>query len=460
MTTAYRLHAAGVDVCLLEADREVGGCMRTETRDGFLLEKGPFNVIIREPAFEALLEDLSSAVTVVGASPSARVRFIYHHGSLHAVPSNPFAFATTKLLTLRGRARLLLGVLASRRATDAEETIEQVASRRFGADASDTLVSAVIAGIFAGDISRLSLAACFPTVARIDATSRSLLLYGLRAALRRKKAQRRWRGLVSMEGGLGALARALGKRLGADLLTAHSARAIRATDDGFEVDFRDGHAQIKTLRCRRLVIGSSATQAAELLRPLLPEASNLLNSIQSVSLVVLNLGFRKADVGHPMDGFGFVVPRTEPQLPLMGVLWADSIFPHHAPLDHRLIRVFMSGAREPAAVEREDDALLGTAMDALRDLLDLRRDPVLVDICRHRSAIPQYYCGHREKIARLGAVVSGVPGLYLVGNYLEGVSVNDCVRCGTRIADEIIESSAPTQPASPTSEPVTAGVVG
>ena len=59
LTAAWRLKQAGVDVCVLESEHEVGGAMRTERRDGFLLEKGPFNVIVRDGAFERLLKDLS-----------------------------------------------------------------------------------------------------------------------------------------------------------------------------------------------------------------------------------------------------------------------------------------------------------------------------------------------------------------------------------------------------------------
>ena len=73
--------------------------------------------------------------------------------------------------------------------------------RRFGPEVADTLASAAIAGIYCGDISRLSLGACFPSAARIDAEVRSLLLYGLRRAMRRlrSKSSRRWQGLVSVD---------------------------------------------------------------------------------------------------------------------------------------------------------------------------------------------------------------------------------------------------------------------
>ncbi len=460
LTTAHRLKRTGADVCLLEANQTVGGCTRTERRDGFLLEKGPFNIMVRDPDFEALLVDLADEVSVVSASKSARIRFIYQRGALHAVPTNPIALATTKLLSPSARLRLVRGMVVSKRATDAEETIEQVASRRFGVEVTDTMISAVIAGIFSGDISKLSLAACFPPAATIDANYRSLLGFGLRKALGGKKTKRRWRGLVSLDGGLGALTSAMGDRLGDDLLTGHPAVAIRRVDGGFEVDTRNEHGEIDTIQSRRLVLGSPAPQTGELLLPLLPDAADLLNSIDSTSLVVLNLGFRRADVGHSIAGFGFLVPRVEPQFPLMGVLWADSIFPHHAPPDHRLIRVFIGGARDPEAIELSDDDLQTRALGALKGLLGLHGEPILVDVCRYRSAIPQYHCGHREKIERLHATVSGIPGLHLVGNYLEGVSVNDCVRLGTRVAEEIMKENVPALAVPAERRLVTSGVVG
>ncbi len=458
LTTAWHLKKAGVDVCLLESHPIVGGCTRTEQRDGFLLEKGPFNVIVRDPTFESLLEDFSDDLAVVTASRAARIRYIYRHGRLCAVPTNPLALATTRLFSFGARCRLLAGMIWSPRAAKSEETIEQAAARRFGQEIADTAVSAVISGIFAGDIRKLSARACFPSVAQIDSQARSLIGYGLKSALRtgkknNKAHRRRWRGLVSIDGGLGALTSSLGRRLGTDLLCGCSVKEVCRGPEGFELSCsltdRPGTRShsTRTMRCRRLVMAAPAGEAGRLLEPLVPEMAGITASIDSASLVVLNLGFHRSAVGHPLEGFGFLVPHNEPGFPLMGVLWADSIFPHHAPPDHRLIRVFIGGARDPEAAERTDDELLTTAVDALRDLLRLTGRPVLVDVCRYRSAIPQYHLGHTEKIERLRAAVATQPDLHVVGNYLEGVSLNDCVRLATNVASEIVLSSRGREPA-------------
>ncbi|MDO8631864.1 MAG: protoporphyrinogen oxidase [Phycisphaerales bacterium] len=452
LTAAWNLKKAGMDVLLLEASSEVGGCARTERRDGFLLEKGPFNVMVRDPAFERLLEDVSADVNVIKADRAARSRFIYHGGRLLAVPTNPAALVATRLLSLRGRYRLLRGLITSPPAGDGEDTIAQAATRRFGHEVSDRIVSAAISGIFAGDVRRLSLKACFPGVGRIDSTTRSLFAYGLKSAIsamRTKKAahRRKWRGLISFDGGIGALTTALARRLAPNLVCNCAVEQVRHQAGVYELTCCTSDGTACTFRCRRLVVGSPVAEAARLLRGMLPEAADILTSIESASLVVLSLGYRRADIGHPLTGYGFLVPQNEQDFPLLGVLWADSIFPQHAPPDHRLIRVFIGGARDPGAVKRSDAELLATATNALRDLLRISGEPVLVDVCRYPAAIPQYHLGHVQKVQRLYNMIekhglpAGQAGLHLIGNFQAGVSLNDCVRLAAATADHLIAGS-------------------
>jgi oxygen-dependent protoporphyrinogen oxidase len=218
---------------------------------------------------------------------------------------------------------------------------------------------------------------------------------------------------------------------------------VRSTDDGYQITCSKGDGASVSLRSHRLVLASSAGDTARALAPVVPEAAEILRTIESASMVVLNLGFKRDHIAHPLEGFGFLVPHDEPDYPLLGILWADSIFPHHAPPDHRLIRVFIGGGRDPGAAERSEDELLATAMDASRNLLGLSGDPVLIDICPYKAAIPQYGLGYLEKMERLHAALAKHPRLHLVGNYLEGVSLNDCVRCGTRMAEEIAAADRP-----------------
>lgn len=446
LTTAWHLTNAGVDVALLEASPNVGGAMQTKRRDGFLLEKGPFNVIVRDPAFEELLDGLSNRINVVTASPEAKKRYVYRKGRLIAAPTNPIRLFTSPLLSFGGACRAMGGLFFSRRAEKPECTIDEFAARRFGREVSDTMVSAVVAGILAGDIRKLSAYACFPVLRDFDTKSFSPLGRTFRRIpnmIRKRlnpRLRRRWRGLVSVDQGLGGLADAIADTLGERLVVRHRVAAFQRESEHFSLRCHIGSDAICEMRCRRVVLAVPVGEASRLLSPLQAEAAAILAGVESAPLTVINMAFRRADVGHPLDGFGFLVPQNEPEFPLMGVLWADSAFPHHAPSDRRLMRAFVGGARTPDVISQSDEELVTTALGALRDLLRITGDPTLVNVCAYPAAIPQFYPGHVERIARLRQIAATIPGLHLAGNYLDGVSINDCVRLGKQVAHEVITS--------------------
>jgi oxygen-dependent protoporphyrinogen oxidase len=449
LVTAWHLHKAGIDVAVLEAEDAVGGCMRSERRDGFILEKGPFNVLVRDEAFKTLLDECVEDAAPVKAAPEANRRYLLRRGALEEVPMGPGGLVGTKLLSPRAKLRLLRGMLVSARSRTPDPTIDEVAARRLGPEVAETFISSIVAGVFGGDSRRLSLKACFPKAWRFDQDCRSPLLYEM-AVMRRKRKEaardpncNRYKGLISFDGGLQSLADALARRLGPGLRTGCRVEAIERDGDEYRLRVQSSDGP-ETMTARRIVLATPASCAADLLRPLVPEAASELDGIECSSLVVLNLGYRRQDVNHPMVGYGFLVPSNEPDMPVMGTLWADSAFPHHAESDRRVIRVFMGGPRDPSAADRPDAELLATATDALRGLLGISGDPVLVDVCRWPASIPQYRPGHTERIDRLSLIINEVPGLHLVGNYARGVSVNDCVREGTIAAGDIIQQLART----------------
>lgn len=444
LTAAWKLHQAGRDVRVIELDRNTGGYMQSEFRDGYLLEKGPFNVIVRDEAFESLLDDLADDVNVVSASKSAgRRRFVLRHDHLLDVPSNPLTLMTSPLLSFAARLRLLRGLLFSSPGTD-QDSIDEVAARRFGPEVADTFISAMVSGILAGDSRKLHLKSCFPKLARIDRNTRSPLGFALMKAVTGKMnyRKRKWRGLISFDKGLGSLPAAIARRLGSRLITSARVKSLESNAIGYTAHIQLQESQ-STILCREVILATSLFPAASLLSDLAPKVSELIESIDTTSLVVLNLGFDAKTIDHPLDGYGFLVPRSEKDIPLLGVLFADSVFPQHAPEGERLLRVFMGGSRDPDAARRSDEDLLAIAMPHLQRILGISSAPTLIDICRSPGAIPQYTTGHDTKIEQLRSLLSQLPGVHLAGNYLEGVSINDCIRHASQLAQELIACTPP-----------------
>ena len=449
LATAWCLSKAGRDVRLLEKNPAVGGCMRTLRKDGFLLEQGPFNVLVRDPAFEQLLGDLGDDIEVESAGPDAKKRYLYLGGRLVPLPSGPVSFLTSRFLSASGKIRLLAEPICARRPRCDDPTIGDFATRHFGAEFAHNVLGALVTGVFGGDVDRLSLKSCFPSLGRLDREHRSLFLHGLSVPFRRigkpKKPRRRWKGLINFVGGLGAMSDVIAGRLGDVVTTNCEVTSIERRGDGYSVAYSASGVS-QSLETWQVVLATPIGQAVGLLNTMANEPAGKiaesLASVESVPMVILNLGFRREDVGHDLKGFGFLVPPGEQGLSFLGVLWASSIFPSHAPPDHHLFRVFVGGAKRPELAQSSDDELVALAMDELRDVLELRGDPVLVNSCRHASAVPQYYPGHTEMVRRIRAQLSSVPNLHLVGNYLEGVSINDCVRQARETVDRMIAQPA------------------
>jgi len=253
---------------------------------------------------------------------------------------------------------------------------------------------------------------------------------------RNPKLGRKWKGLVSIDRGLGGLCDAIADEIGAGVWKSTRVTCIERTGDNWQLDIdRDGNTE--RLACSDVVLTTPAHETARLLAGLTPQVAEELRAVESSSLTVVNLGFRKSDVAHPLDGFGFLVPHNEPDFPLMGTLFADSAFPHHAPADCRLLRVFFGGTRTPDVLSRSADELVRTARSALGDVLGVRGEPVLIDVCPYPNAIPQYYLDHPQRVARIRAGVTPLTGLHLAGNYLDGVSINDCVKLGKQVAIDV-----------------------
>src|SRR5208282_1602901 len=99
LTCAYALRKAGIDAQILEASPSPGGIIRSERREGFLLELGPQSfsatVSIRELCRELAIED-----QLVQAPPAAP-RFVLVNGALREVPLSPPAFLTSSLLSAK-----------------------------------------------------------------------------------------------------------------------------------------------------------------------------------------------------------------------------------------------------------------------------------------------------------------------------------------------------------------------
>ena len=154
----------------------------------------------------------------------------------------------------------------------------------------------------------------------------------------------------------------------------------------------------------------------------------------------MTLAWRRADIPHPLDGFGFVVPQTE-RRPVIACTFSSVKYPGRAPEGGALLRVFMGGAMNEGVLEGDDETLVRVARGELAELLGVRVPPLWSRVGRHPRAMPQYQIGHLARVEAIEGCVRELPGLVLAGGAYRGVGIADCVRSGEDAAARLLETS-------------------
>jgi oxygen-dependent protoporphyrinogen oxidase len=437
LTAAFRLHRGGLRVAVLEAAARGGGVIETFSQEDWRFEMGPNTVLASDESVGRLIRDAGLDGEKLLAAPQAKRRYLSKGGTLVPLPGGPQSLLATPLFSAGAKLRLLREPWIGRPPAGVEETIAQFVHRRLGREVLDYAVAPFVSGVYAGDPERLSARWAVPKIHALEREHGSLI----RGAIAQGKKQRKGPaptgsggGMISFREGLEALPRRLAREIG-DVrtgvtvigITSHASHA-----GGFSVATSAG-----PIAARRVVLAVPADAAARLLDEATAGASRTLAEIPYAAVAMVSLGWRREEVGHPLDGFGFLVPRQE-GLRLLGCLFPSELFPGRAPEGHVALAAFAGGRTDPELVGWDEARIATTLIAELRALLDLRGDPAFQLVRRWPRAIPQYEVGHGRFVERAKEIEAALPGLRLAGNYLGGISVPDCIGNATALAEEML----------------------
>jgi len=443
LATAQALLARKPDVelTLFEADQRVGGKVWTETSaEGYLCEGGVNGFLDKIPRTLELCQE--AGVQPVPADASAQKRYVYSRRELHKLPEKPPEFLRSRLLSVPGRLRVIYETIAG--GTDnPDETLAQFATRRLGREAYERLIDPMASGVFAGDASRLSLKSCFPRIHEIESEYGSLIR-GLIKLQRKAKREGRKNTpgpgpggtLTSFANGMSVLTDRLAEQLGSRIRLASAVKDISRSGNRYQLQLADNSAEESDV----LILAAPAHTQARMLQAMDPVLAGLLGEIPYPALSVCCFGYRKKQVGHVLDGFGFLIPSKE-QRAILGTIVDSNVFPGRAPEGSILLRSMVGGARTPELALLEDEQLISRVRSDLQDILGLRAEPEFIRIFRHTRAIPQYLVGHAARLEAIDEKLQRHPGLVLTGNAFKGVSLNDCVVNAWKTAQSLFPQS-------------------
>jgi oxygen-dependent protoporphyrinogen oxidase len=426
LAAAYEVQQRGLTFRLFEASDRLGGVIRTERVDGWVIDGGPDSLLIQKPAAVSLCHELGLGDRLV-STLIPRTAYVLREGRLRPVVEGSFlgfpirlgALVRSSLFTWPGKLRMAAEIAVPRGDAD-DESIAAFVRRRFGEEAVDYLAEPLLAGIHAGDAERLSMRALFPRLLDAERQSGSVLrsLRALRAAPSPRGA------FVSLPGGIGELVDALTRTL--------ASKSILLSCPVTDVT-RAGHFIVRspttTVEARAVVLAVPAYVASGLLRGFDTTLAGLCAAIPYASTATVALGYRREQVRHPMAGSGFVVPRVEP-CPLLAATWVTSKWPNRAPEGHVLLRGFLGGGRDPHRLDRLDAELIEIVRDTLSDLMSIQGEPSVTRIFRFDRQCPQYDVGHMQRIASITHRLSSVPGLFLAGSGFRAIGIPDCIADG------------------------------
>lgn len=436
LTAAFRLHQQGFAVQVFEQAAYPGGSIRTIREAGYLVEGGPNTLMLGAREAKQLIRDVGLEPSLQVANPVAKKRFIVRGGRFLPVPMGPGSFFSTPLFSARTKAAIFGELFARRRERPADVSLATLVGEHFTPELVDYALNPLIAGIYAGDPAQLSVRHAFPSLLAAE-RSHGSLLRGMIAQAKAKRAQGETRAqLVSFPDGLQALPQALAASLPADAV--HYGALVEAVIPGArhrlvwsqygqttEAEFDDVVLAVPAGALAHLAIGAKRE------RPLA-----LLDEVLQPPVSSLFLGYRREQVRHPLDGFGGLVPAIE-RRSVLGILFSSTLFPGRAPAGHVGLTVFAGGMRQPEAARLDTDALLAHVARDLHDLVGVDSAPIFVRHSYWPRAIPQYTLGYERYLGVIERLEQDLPGLHVGGNVRDGISLQDCIKAGERLARSV-----------------------
>jgi oxygen-dependent protoporphyrinogen oxidase len=417
-------------VVLVERDEVLGGKLRTERVDGFVIEAAPDSFLSRKERGIGLVEELGIAGELIARRPEHHRTYVRRGRALHPlpegltgmIPTNLDALERTELLSPEGKARFAAERDVPAAPGDADESVAAFVTRRFGREAYDGLVEPLMTGIYGGDGERMSLRATFPQL-RVLELEHGSVLRGLSEPSPSERPP-----FLSLRAGMDSLVSAIAGGLERTKIVL--GRDVVRVADGYAVHLAGG----ETIDADAVVIATPAFMAAELLAHLDADLAATHAEIPYASSVVVTLAYSQADLVAP-DGYGYLVPRAEDS-DVLACTWSSQKWEGRAPDDAVLVRVYAGRFGGRGLTALADGELIAIARAELRGL-DIEAEPTLTRVHRWPRGMPQYVLGHPERVARIEAALAEHPGLAVAGAAYRGVGIPDCIRSGEAAAESV-----------------------
>ncbi|MEH6626632.1 MAG: protoporphyrinogen oxidase [Motiliproteus sp.] len=431
LSVAWWLSQQGIPSQIWEAAEQPGGKIATDHQEGYLTERAASIVMNYRTEVNEFIEASGLSPLKTPRSASAeKNRYLIHNDSLVQVPSSLPEMLNSPLWSLQGKARLAAELFIPKKISE-QESVSSFIQRRFGSELLEKAMEPFVGGTLASDPDHANAYSVLPRLTALEkrygSISAGMLINKL---LRRKTAH--IQEAFSFEGGMSTLIAKLAQADDVDLRCGYRAKSLKKTADGWQVWATTPKGD-KFQHVSQLVVCAPAPQAANLLSPHDNELGALLRQIRYAPLTLVHLGMDRSMIKHPLDGSGFLTPRSG-NMHINGNLWLSRLFPGRAPKGKLLLTSYLGGARNPQACEWDTMRSVDTVIEDLSRLFGSRLAPEMMRVDRHKQALPLYHGDYFRLCRAITERCTQHSGLYLAANYIGGVSVRDRLLEGRRIS--------------------------
>lgn len=450
LSCAYELSrlCPEMKIRILERDTRAGGVIQTIKKDGLILECGPESFSTLKPEVLSLAGSLNIRQRVISTAENNRRSFVSLKGELHALPegfmmiapSNLWSFAKSKIFSMTGKLRMAMDMAIPANCTGDDESLSSFVRRRLGDEALTKLAEPMIGGIYGGDPDLLSASCTIPQLVQLErkygSIIRGLMEGKKRESAAMKSAGPRYGVLASFDEGISVLSENILKALPESCLQL-SKNVMHITKGRYGGRWNVVCSDNSSYEADFVVIATPAEHAGVILSEINPLASDKLNKIRRSPALIVNIVYKADQIKRNLNGFGFVVPRTEGTL-ISACSFSSIKFQGRSGTDRVLMRIFTGGTLKGSVMEHSDSELLSICHQELKKLLQIEGQPQMHVISRYEAAIPQYMVGHAALVEEIEKDLRLSPGIHLAGNSYCGVGLPDCVKSGMSVANSII----------------------
>ena len=442
LATAYHLSRYAIPCTIIEKSHRTGGLIKTDVIEGCHLEAGPDSYIATKPSVTELAAELPGLKEqIIGSNDAGRKIFVVRNrkllpmpqGMVMMVPGDWDALAKSELISETAKRSIHDETKLPPLERKQDVSVGQFVGEHFNPEVLEYLTEPLLCGVYGGDSENLSAESVLPRFLGYERKYGSLVK-GVQQEL--KDRPKSGSLFLSFRDGMQTLTNALTRAMGDRVqIIRGEATDIRRVGNNWKV-----RVGAETLSARQVALCCPAHVNAKLLETDVAPVADELAAIPYSSAILVMLVFDRASLDHPLDGFGFLVPRGERKT-IAAATFVDTKWPDRNPKSLAAIRLFIVGSRAVELANATEEEILALVREDLGSFMGITSAPLFHTFYRWPRSMPQYVVGHGQRVKNIFEHLKNYPELFLVGNSYDGVGVPDCLRHARQVAQHICAQS-------------------